>query len=161
MLVEAQFKVRDLEQQLKSSLAIRGDLLNKAIEAQQKLQAPGSTILAATLPNPENTRVPLPSSHTASEQSLTVKGLKEQCNALKKQCDQLRVSLNESKRELENKVTESKMHEPSQNWYKAELRSAKKTIRQLRTLLQAKEEKIELMSKLREIPKRSITDLGF
>ena len=90
-----------------------------------------------------------------------MKGLKEQCNALKKQCDQLRVSLNESKRELENKVTESKMHEPSQNWYKAELRSAKKTIRQLRTLLQAKEEKIELMSKLREIPKRSITDLGF
>ena len=70
----------------------------------------------------------------------------------------MKLSLNESNLALQKKVTESKMPNPRQHWYKAELRTAKKVIAQLRALLQAKQEKIELMSKLREIPQRGRID---
>lgn len=154
ILAETQFKMRDLEQQLRSSQAIRGDLLNKAIEAQQKLRASGPS----TPLRHETARLSPPVLLSSTRLSSTEKQWQKRCDQLERQCKQLKLSLNESNLALQKKVTESKMPNPRQHWYKAELRTAKKVIAQLRALLQAKQEKIELMSKLREIPQRGRID---
>ena len=154
ILAETRFKMRDLEQQLRLSQTIRGDLLTKAIEAQQKLRALGPAVTAPTKLKLSRTDVSSPPQRPSSHSSSAGKQWKERCGALERQCEELRLSLSESNLALEKKVTESKMPDPRQHWYKAELRTAKKTISQLHALLQAKQEKIELMSKLREIPRR-------
>ena len=155
LLAEAQFKIRDMEQQLKSSQAIRKDLLNKALEARQKV----SSLRPAPEVVPVHSLVKTDRDIQSKRQLEANRQWEDRCKSLESQCAQLQDSLTVCRSKLEQSIQESKMPDPQQQWFKAELRTAKKTIDQLRALLQAKQEKIDLMSKLKEVPHRGL--VGF
>ena len=142
-LAESHFKLRDLEQQLRSSRAIREDLLNKAIEAEQRRRSK-STNKSSTGSNngaSKNSNVPV----------VEMQQWKSKCDQLMAEVDALKISLSNNSSRGGGTTGENKTSESNQQWLESELKDAKHTIRQLQALAQAKQDKIEIMQNLLDI----------
>lgn len=154
ILAETHFKLRDLEQQLRSSQAIRQDLLNKAVEAKQHSRA---------LREEKTNRQVWESGGSDSNSSDAKVEWQKKCYELQTKCDKLHNQLKEVNAQHakeSKKTTENKTLDGEQNWFQSELKSAQNKIRQLRALLQAKQDKIEIMEQLKQIPRRSTKNVG-
>ena len=162
-LAETNFRVRDLAQQLQSSNAIQADLLNKALVAEQKLRAETGrpelfNVKINEASNNVDSSIPSPgsycsvSSNPSAGRSVTSTGSvraeeasmhwKIRCEQLEAHCQDLQKSLteeqNNNRKELESII-------------QSELKSAKNTIRQLRALVQAKQDKIDILEQMKQI----------
>ena len=83
------------------------------------------------------------------------------CGQLETHCQDLQKALSEEKnnqqKELENKyelnesLAAAAAAVTSNSWIQSELKSAKNTIRQLRALVQAKQDKIDILEQMKQI----------
>ena len=142
-LAESHFKLRDLEQQLRSSRAIREDLLNKAIEAEQRRRSKSTNKSSNGSNNgaSKNSNVPV----------VEMQQWKSKCDQLMAEVDALKISLSNNSSRGGGTTGENKTSESNQQWLESELKDAKHTIRQLQALAQAKQDKIEIMQNLLDI----------
>ena len=177
-LAETNFKLRDLEQQLHSSRAIREDLLNKALEAEQS-----GRLFAKAHATHVNTggfrggdggggggggSSKRKTSFDEIKTGGTTSGTEMQ--QWKSKYYELQKDYEELEKQLSIKATDNtaagtaqkgdESNTPSNNqlvWFQTELKSAKNTIRQLRALVQAKQDKIDIMAQLKSIsiPRRN------
>jgi len=179
-LAETKFKVRNLEQQLRSSQAIREDLLNKALEAEQQSRITnrnlGTNNVAHTHKythathtdarngqlNPDSDADYTSPRLNQSNLTLTVEmqQWQKRCDELEDECERLRTSLTKAQEQdastRSKRISETKsITENGQKWLQSELKSAKNTIRQLRALVQAKQDKIDSMEQLTNLPRRN------
>jgi hypothetical protein len=162
VLAETNFKLRDLEQQLRSSQAIREDLLNKALEAEQQRRM---TVIE-TVKNVNVAKNFSVSSQNNGRSSIDIQSIrgsemqwKSKYYELQANYEQLQKQLKEANNHAvlaKNGKTESKasLLDDQQKWMQSELKNAKSTIRQLRALVQAKQDKIDIMEQLKIIPRR-------
>mgnify|MGYP006102878943 CR=1 FL=1 len=182
-LAETNFKLRDLEQQLHSSRAIREDLLNKALEAEQSgrlfAKTHASHATHATHATHVNTggfrggdggggggggSSKRKTSFDESKTGGTTSGTEMQ--QWKSKYYELQTDYEALQKQIEDNTAAGmtqkgkESNTPSNNqvvWFQTELKSAKNTIRQLRALVQAKQDKIDIMAQLKSIniPRRN------